>query len=218
MTEGMPGWRITRLAKVLADVIWWLAVGAAVLLVVFVLTWPLTTREGLDPSVHVHVSVPDGTGGREWMSRTAQDPAGSSAALEVADLDGLEGELELRYLEWWVVWVGGFFAVPVLAAGLFGLHLLRSFLKDVLSKDVFTAENAGRLTRLGWLLVVAGVVLPILEFAHTLFLVRQAGLSGTPVGIGIGGFPAVIPGLLVLVMAAAWRYGVELQREHDLTV
>lgn len=217
MTEGMPGRKVTRLAKVLADVIWWLAVGAAVLLVVFVLSWPLTTREGLDPSVHVHVAVPDGVG-REWMSRTATEPAGSSAALEVADLDGLEGELELRYLEWWVVWVGGLVAVPVLAAGLFGLHLLRSFLEDVQSRDVFTAENAGRLTRLGWLLVTAGVVLPILEFGHTLFLVRQAGLVGTPVGIGIGGFPAVIPGLLVLVMAAAWRYGVELQREHDLTV
>ena len=142
----------------------------------------------------------------------------ATGGVEVEDLDDLEGRLELRPLEWWLVLLGGLVAVPGIAAGLLGLHLLRSFLRDVLAAEVFTAANARRLSWLGWLMVIGGVALPVLEFGYSLFLVRRAGMPDLPVGVGIDGFDAVVPGLLVLVVAAAWRYGVELRQDHDLTV
>ena len=36
--------------------------------------------------------------------------------------------------------------------------------------------------------------------------------------IRIWSIGTVIPGILVLVVAAAWRYGVELQQDRDLVV
>ncbi|MEJ2185486.1 MAG: hypothetical protein P8Z36_06065 [Gemmatimonadota bacterium] len=39
-----------------------------------------------------------------------------------------------------------------------------------------------------------------------------------PLSIGGGPTRTVLWGVLVLVLAAVWRYGAELQRERDLTV
>lgn len=216
MGETTAGGRITRFAKVLVDIAWWLGIAAGVLLVGLVLVWPTLTREGLDPTTHVEVSIADEAARR--LLPAAPAGAGSPPTVEVTDLEELEGELELRVNEWWLVVVGGGVALTGLAAVLFGLHLLRMFLGDVLAGEVFTAANARRISRLGWLLVVAGVAVPILDAAYALALYRFADLSDASVGVGIDGFPAVFPGLLALVVAGAWRYGVELQRDHDLTV
>jgi hypothetical protein len=111
-----------------------------------------------------------------------------------------------------VVLLGGLAYLPEVAAGLFGLHPLRSFLRDVQTARVFTERKAQRLSWIGWLLVLGGAVIPLIHFAYSVLLVRQAGVLGSPVGVGVDGFPTVVPGLLVLVVAAAWRHGVELHR------
>lgn len=216
MDGTRAGGRITRFAKVLVDITWWLGIVGGALVVGLVLFWPTMTRKGLDPTTHVEVSIAD----EAARSLLAEAPADrpEPARVEVTDLEDATGELEIRVNEWWIVVVGGGVALVGLGAVLFGLHLLRSFLGDVLAGEVFTGANASRLSRLGWLLVAAGVALPVLDFAYALFLYGHADLSDAPVGVGLGGFPAVFPGLLVLVVAGAWRYGVELQRDHDLTV
>jgi hypothetical protein len=202
------------LAKSVVDVAWWLALAGSAVILAMVLFWPLTTREGLDPTVHVQVSIPDDVA-RRLLSGFGTPTSGR---VEVEDLEDLKGSLELRPLGWWMVLLGGLAAVPGIAAGLLGLHLLRSFLRDVLAAEVFTAANARRLSSLGWLMVIAGVALPLIEFGYSLFLVRNAGIPDLPGGVGIRKFDLIVPGLLVLVVAAAWRYGVELRRDHDLTV
>lgn len=213
MSVAGRGHRVTRVAKVLVDVAWWLGVGVAVAGAALILFWPLTTSEGLDPSTHVQVSISDQRAGGLLPENIE-----GSGTVEVIDLEDLEGSLEIRFLKWTMVLLGGLAALPAVAAGLFGLHLLRSFLRDVQVARVFTAKNAQRLSWIGWLLVLGGVVFPLIHFAYSVLLVRQAGVLGDPVGVGIDGFTAVVPGLLVLVVAAAWRHGVELQQDHDLTV
>ena len=216
MTSSRGSLRVTRIAKLLVDVMWWLGIGVVVIGAVLVITWPLTTTDGLDPSTHVQVTISDERAAGLVPQRAAA--AANGAGVEVIDLEDMEARIELRYLSWGAVLLGGLAALPAIAAVLFGLHLLRRFLGDVGAQRVFTAQNAARLSWIGWLLVVGGVVLPLLEFAHSLYLIREAGVLGNPVGVGVDGFPAVLPGLLVLVVAAAWRRGVELQQDHDLTV
>lgn len=205
---------VTRLAKFVVDTAWWLGIAASVVILLLVLFWPLATPEGLDPTVHGEVSISD----EAAMRLLSQSAAAGANSVEVADLDDLKGRLELRPLKWWLVLLGGLVALPGVAAGLLGLHLLRSFLRDVLKGEVFSAANARRLSLIGWLMVIAGAVLPILEFAYSLFLIRRAGIGDLPIGVGIDSFGFVVPGLFVLVVAAAWRYGVDLRQDHSLTV
>jgi hypothetical protein len=92
---------------------------------------------------------------------------------------------------------------------LLGLVWLKAFLTDVLADRVFTAQNSRRLYRIGWL-IIGGAVAKSIAMA-----VASGGVAPL-----VFGFlqPSLLSGLLVLVLASAWRYGSELQNERDLTV
>lgn len=219
MSTTIPGQRVTRLVKLIADVLWWVTLVGTVVGGLLFLFWPVLAREGLETTTRIPVSISEEAAAR-LLPGVAPGAAGEAgeATLEPEALEDLEGSLELRVNRWWPFLLEGLVAAAGVAAVLFGLYLLRSLLRDVLAGEVFTAANARRLSRLGWLLVIAGVAWPLLRFAHALVLFAVADLSEVPVGVGVDGFPWVLPGLFVLVVAAVWRYGVELQRDHDLTV
>lgn len=205
--------RVTRLAKFVVDLGWWLSIAGSVLLLALVLLWPVMTQQGLDPTINVPVSISD-----EGVRRLLSGPeTAATGGVKFEGMDDVKGSLELRPLKWWLVLVGTLFALPGIAAGLFGLHLLRTFLRDILAGKVFSAPNARRLSWLGWLILIAGIALPLLQFGNTLFLVRRGGIPEVGVGVGIDSL-TIFPGLLVLVIAAAWHYGVELRENHSLTV
>ena len=211
MQAELTGRRITRLSKVLADGAWWLVILVSLGLV---LLWVvgMLTGAGTAPTVQVQVAMAD-SAARQLLPLVSPDPVVAAEPV----LKDVVGTLEFGTSERRIVLLGAIVVLPGLVALLYGLHLLRSFLRDVLAADVFTAANARRLTALGWLLLIAGVVLPVLKFLYTAFVVRRTGLTGVPLAVGVDTF-VVIPGILVLVVAAAWRYGVELQRDHELTV
>lgn len=213
MQATLSGHRIIHLAKILADIAWWLSIAASVIGLVLILLWPLATLEGFNTTTQVQVSISD-----EGVRRLLSVPkTASGGELEVENLEEFKGRLEFRPLKWWLVLLGGLVAVPGVAAGLLGLYLLRSFLRDVRAAQVFTATNARCLSWLGWLMIAAGMTLPLVDFGYSLFLVRRAGMQGLPLQVGIDTFH-FLPGLLVLVVAAAWRYGVELRQDQELTI
>lgn len=213
MEAAIPGKRVTRLAKILLDVGWWLVIAGAILALLITLLWPILTKGSLYWGTRMSVSIPDDVAQRLL-------PLTSPDTLVAKDPVFADVEAHLRFemfgfgamLLQWVV------ALPFFAAVIFGLHLARSFLSDVLAAKVFSTVNAKRLTQLGWLLIVAGVALPVLSFLHSAVLVRRAGLEGVPFSIGTGSMGTVLPGILVLVVAGAWRYGAGLQEDRDLVV
>jgi hypothetical protein len=100
------------------------------------------------------------------------------------------------------------------------VFLLRAFLSAVISEEMFTARNARRLSRLGWLLVVVGVAGPQLERLRGALIMSQIRLShGAQLSLAsVDGNTIWVLGVLVLVIAAAWRHGADLQMERELTV
>lgn len=111
--------------------------------------------------------------------------------------------------------------LPLLLVGLMVVHQLRAFLRDVLNGDVFTPANAGRLSRLAWLTIGLGLAAPVIEYASSSMILRTIRLSGavlSPASSSDTWAAPVAVGLILLVLAAAWRYGAELQQERDLMV
>lgn len=210
---AITGRRVTRLAKLLLDVAWWLALVGPVVGVVLLLAWPVVAGGGIDPMTEFRVSVPD-----EAAAERLPIVSGDTVVAADPVLKDVEATLEFRTTVLWPYLLGAGVVIPGLAALLFGLHLGRSFLRDVLAEEVFTAGNARRLSWLGWLMIGAGLVWPVLVFLYKAVLWRSADLGGVPLAVGMDGPPLLIPGIMVLVLASAWRYGVELQRDHDLTV
>jgi hypothetical protein len=216
MAMDIAGRRATRIAKVWSDVLWWVGlVSAAVLTVLFLLS-PILLRSGLN-QMAVQVTVqPEGTSGRQPVSST--DIARASQVV-IQEHDTTR-HLEFRTTDWrlflMVNWV---LLVPILV-GLLCIHHLRSFLADVLASDVFTRTNADRLSRLGWLMIAVGVLFPPLQYWRSWIVLRRLDLDAATL---LPASPDWIDGsamfgVLLLVLASAWRYGVELQQERDLTV
>jgi hypothetical protein len=210
MIPELPGRRVTRLAKVMVDVTWWFVLAGTALVAGLIILFVVAD---IEPTFSVHVSIPDSAAVR-LMPLTSADTLVAAQPV----LEAVEANLHFRVREGWFQLLGVLWLLPLLSAVLIGLALLRSFLADVRAAHVFTAANARRLSWLGWLLVVAGIAWPVLDFGYTSILLRHARLAGVPMETGTIHMGPALMGVLVLVLAAAWRYGVELQRDRDLTV
>jgi hypothetical protein len=163
--------------------------------------------------VGLQVSVPADQASRPL---TSPDPLRAS---DPALMHESRARVEFRTSRWGFVYLVNALFLPFFAAMLFGVHLLRSFLADVLATDVFTSRNAKRLSNLGWLVIALCVAAPQLEQLRAWWILRSTPLSGaslSPASSDYGGLWLV--GALTLVLAAAWRYGAELQQERNLTV
>lgn len=213
MGETVRGKRATRVAKALLDLAWWLCIGGIGLAFMLSLLWPLMTDGGQYWGTRLEVSVPDEAAQKllpltSADTMVARDPTLTDVEARLSlDLRGFKAIL----LEWVV-------AMPFLASLILGLFLGRSFLRDVLAERVFTAVNARRLSRLGWLMIGAGALLPVVDFLHAVLLMRSTSLDGVPFSIGLRSVGTLFPGIMVLVVAGAWRCGVELQKDQDLVV
>lgn len=214
--EDVSGRRATRIAKWAVEALWWLGVLVAAGLLGWLVISPVAmVAYGVTPEVGVDVSVPEHlTAGDTTLTASASTLAGPPRL----EWDAERGHLEAETASWWFHFVSIGLMLPLIAGVLWGVGMLRSFLSDVRAGDVFTDANARRLYRLAWLVVALGVAAPVVDYARGWAFLELAEVSG-PVGPtaswSIGPF---LLGALVLVLAASWRYGVELQREHDLTV
>ena len=212
MESILPGSRVIRVARILVGLGWWVTIAGIGVAVVLTLLWP-QLNEGPYWGVRVHVSIPD-EAVQGSLSLTSPD----TLVARAPSLQDVEGSLRVELHGAGSVLLEWILALPFFAALVFGLHLARTFLREVAAGEVFSPENARRLSLLGWLLVSAGLILPVLDFLRTSLLLGRADEQGVPLALRIWSMGTDLPGILVLVVAGAWRYGVELQRDRDLVV
>jgi hypothetical protein len=131
-----------------------------------------------------------------------------------------EATLEVALRRWSVFYAANALSVARVLATLGMVFLLRAFLSAVISEEVFTARNAHRLSMLGWLLVAVAIASPQLERLRAALIMSQIRLSvGAQLShASVDGNAIWVLGVLVLVIAAAWRHGADLQMERELTV
>ena|SRR5688572_9067397 len=231
MPVDPAGRRATRIAKVVVDVTWWVSLALSTVLVGVFLSAPLLEGSGFAARFDwnsFHVDDRSGPPGLGLQVAIATDSASTLPSLASPDTmrasnpvleQQVNTRLEFGTRRWGFLYVANATLLPFFAAMLLGIYLLRSFLADVLDTEVFTTRNAKRLSTLGWLLIVVGIAGPQLEYWRAWMILRRIQLSGgalSPAGSDGNGLWLV--GVLVLVLAAAWRYGAELQQERDLTV
>jgi hypothetical protein len=230
MPIDLAGKRATRIARLFIDVIWWLGLLVCVFLIGVYLGAPLVEGRGyqvtfdwasfeLDdgagpPGLGLLVSIP---GDSAMRLPTLSSPTVHASA-PVFVRDG-PVELQFRTRQWGLLYAASLHLLPMMAAVLLALHLLRSFLADVLRTSVFTVRNAKRLSTLGWLLIAIGVAGPWLERWRGSLILRRIDLDGVALTAASSDTGMLwLVGVLVLVLAAAWRYGAELELDRHLTV
>ena len=96
---------------------------------------------------------------------------------------------------------------------------LRQFLRSVRKGTPFNRENPRILRRIGYAVAVAGPVVGILNYIYGKVLVHFVDFPGATVDVPMNVYPFVMfLGLVIVVIAQVFDYGVKLQTEQDLTV
>ena len=107
------------------------------------------------------------------------------------------------------------YSVPIVVL----LFLLRRFLRAVADGRPFARENAIVMRWIGLIVIVFGVVAQALQSTSAVIAMNTFATEGIHLEASlVPDFALVFTGLVVLVLAEAFRYGSELQAEADLTV
>jgi hypothetical protein len=233
MPIDSSGRRAARIAKLVADVTWWLGLVLCVALIGVFFTAPALEHSGVTATFAWNsVGIDGGHGLPRTTIRAALADSAAPVSLAVTDTTRLAGirlvgdpvtTVEVRTRRWGVFYAANAMSVAMVLVSLVMVYLVRAFLSAVIADDVFTVRNARRLSTLGWLLVAVGVAGPQLERVRAMMMLSEIRAAGA-VGVRLspanaeGSNTVWLLGVLVLVLAAAWRYGSELQMERDLTV
>lgn len=109
------------------------------------------------------------------------------------------------------------FVVLLLLLGL--LYMVRMFLVDVIDGSPFSLDNARRLKWIGWLLLAVGLARPLADYLATRWtfaiLKIQSPVLWPAFNISFG---FILVALFILILGAAFRRGVELEKDRSLTV
>lgn len=215
MVVDVPGRKVARVLKWLADGLWWLGLASGVAVLVLLVVHPLVGGSDFESGTGVWVSLADGPP-LEELTLTSPDTMVVARPM----LEEVRAKLEFDTRSRLFLVLANLSLLPWMAVILLCVHLVRSFLGDVLRGRVFTATNASRLARLAWLLLAIGVVGPWVERARGWYILRRIALTGITLSLGPTDWVAgtVYAGAMLLFIAAVWRYGVELQDDHNLTV
>ena len=101
------------------------------------------------------------------------------------------------------------------------LYLIRQFLVDAMQGIPFALDNAQRLKWIGWLFLSIGVVKPALNYLTGRWMLSAATVQSPVLSPWID-FSFIRTCVLVacfsLILSVIFRHGVELEKDHSLTV
>lgn len=97
--------------------------------------------------------------------------------------------------------------------------LVRRILVATAKGTPFDPANVRNLTLMGWIVVLAGSVGPVLEHGLVRWILSQVEPTELPLSPPLDfRLGVVFLGLLILVLAAVWREAVSMAEEQSLTV
>jgi len=220
--------------KVWIDILFYLSLVAGGLLA---LIWPIAALTGSgDIDLSIPVSIGESSlfpvhplemdaGGIEStqaeLARQAEGARQSKPDSGTGPFSLVDARGELRYSEPALTPVLVYWSHHVVLFGalIYGLLLLRRILATVAEGRPFHPTNPTRLNRLGWIIVVTGVLAPISQFFFGVWFLARYPVTGIPLSPSVEVFEEwVFAGLLVLVLAAIWKEAVGMAEEQSLTV
>lgn len=205
-----------RAVKLWLDVAFFVVTGAGVGLTAWLAISPIVLRGGQVGDTAIPVAVGSGAL-RPTLTLDVDTVAAPS--IRRAVLVEARGELRVQSTSWPLQFLPNLGLLLGIAVVLILLLLLRRILADVVAGDPFAAANAQRMRIMGIILVAAGALGPVVEHLVARSLLRRVPIQGVeltaPFDLRVD---MILIGLLLLVLAAVFGYGSELERERSLTI
>jgi hypothetical protein len=208
--------RLTRFVKTLLDIIFGLLVFACIGLVLWIALSPLILGEEGNLAT-ASISVAIGSGDEPQIEVTFTNP--TKDAINAAFVEEAEGILRLETSSLLLVLIANT-AKLVVAIGLaYVFHLLRTVVQTILDGDPFAAENGQRIRRLGYAVLLVGILWPCIDYIAAVEILKRLPTAVPALSPGSAfDSEVILATLLILLLSQIWSYGLELEREQALTI
>jgi hypothetical protein len=208
--------RLPRTVKVILDIIFWLLVIVTTFLVLWIAFAPfLLKTDGIVITSSVPVAIGSGA-----EPRFDVEIAGAEAqGIEYAFVDEAQGTLRLETTDWYLIFISNLGKLIAALGLLYIVNLLRTLLNAILQGEIFTQGNAILVRRIGYAVLIVGLLQAAAEYFAAREVLRQLTITRPPLSLPEP-FEAgvILASLLILVLAQIWSYGLELEREQALTI
>lgn len=208
--------RLIRITKVVVDVIYYLLVGAGIVLALWIVISPLILMAA-DIPITASVQVAIGAGPEPQFS---VEVAGSAAkGISAAFVDEAQGTLRLETTNWTFIAISNL-AKLLTAIGLaYVFYLLRAILQAIMQGDPFMQDNVARMRRMGLAVLFVGFLRPTVEYLAAKEILNQLTIVEPPLSLSSPFQSEVIlVSLLILILAQVWSYGLAIERDRALTI
>lgn len=208
--------RLARYIKILLDVVYGALIFACIGLVLWIIFSPLFVSR-MDILGTASVPVLIGSGESQQLEVTFTKS--KDDAVQAAFVADAEGTLYLETRSLLLIFIANA-AKLVVAIGLaYVFYLLRGVLQNILDGEPFASENAQRIRRLGYAILLLGLLRPLIEHITAREILNQIEISAPILNPGPSfNVEMIFISVLVLLLAYIWSYGLELEQDKALTV
>jgi hypothetical protein len=208
--------KLARFIKGLLDFLFGLLIIALILLVVWMVAVPLLTDQvGLIGTASVPVRIGRGEEPQFEITFTSSPEDRIGAGF----VHGAEGTLRLETNSVLLILIANSASLVIGIGMAYVVNLLRSIVQTILDGDPFTPGNAQRIRRLGYAVLLVGLIQDTVQYlAASEILNRLPSVS--PILQPGPTFSAelILASLLILLLSHIWSYGLDLERERALTI
>ena len=208
--------KLTRVVKILLDVIFGLLVFVCAILVLWIALSPFIMNVS---DIAITASVPVAIGSGDEPQFDVKVAGAESKGIRAAFVDEAQGTLRLETTDWSFILITNL-AKLLTAIGLaYVVFLLRSVLQAILQGDPFAPENTVRIRRMGYMVLLVGFLKATVEYLAAREILNQLTIVEPTLSLP-SPFEAevILASLLILVLAQVWSYGMELERDQALTI
>ena len=208
--------KLTRFVKILLDVIFGLLVFVCVFLVLWIALSPLVLNV-ID--VPITASVPVAIGAGDEPQFEVKVAGAEAKGIQAAFVEGAQGTLRLETTDWSIILISNLSKLLVAIGLAYVVYLLRSVLQTILKGDPFAPENTVLIRRIGYLVLLVGFLKALVEYFAARVILNQLTIVVPTLSLP-SPFEAeiILASLLILVLAQVWSYGLDLEREKELTI
>jgi len=208
--------RLARIVKTLLDVLYGFAIFAGAGLIIWLAVAPIVLNQSQGwgtASVPVTIGVGEAPQFNVDFTRSTEDEINAAYVVEA------EGTLQLETRSFLLILIANAAKIVGLIGLGYFLYLLRGVVKSILEGEPFAEENTGRIRKLGYALLVVSILWPFLQYLAASEILRRlpnidpALNPGPTFDAGV-----ILISLLILLLAHVWSYGLEIERDRELTI
>ena len=207
--------KLTRIVKMTLDIAFGLLVFSCIALVLLIVLSPLILK-GAD--IPLTASVPVGIGSPHEQQFEVQITNSAETGIRNAFVNQAQGVLRLESLNWRYIFYSYSSDLIIALVLAYSFYLLRSVLQDIIQGDPFSHKNTQRIRRIGYFVLLLGFARPAIEYIAAKQILRELLIEPSLSVPALFSVEFILVSMLILLLGQVWSYGLELQRDQELTI